>query len=97
MNPLPHNHLRGARGASSMALLALCLIVALWVGRDSLGTARAGTVVPAFVQAASAHSSSVTSLAATPTSNVTAGNRCRRGRGVEQRVGDRGQRHRLGG
>jgi hypothetical protein len=74
MGPSPHNHLRGARGAWWMALLALCLIVALWVGRDSLGTARAGTVVPAFVQASSAHSSSVTSLTTTTTSNVTAGN-----------------------
>ncbi len=74
MSPSLHNHLRGARGAWWMALLALCLIAALWVGRDSLGTARAGTVVPAFVQASSAHSSSVTSLAATPTANVTAGN-----------------------
>ncbi|MFZ2113389.1 MAG: fibronectin type III domain-containing protein [Solirubrobacteraceae bacterium] len=70
----PHNHLRGARGTWWMALLALCLTAALWVGRDSLGTARAGTVVPAFAQTTSAHSSSVTSLTATPTSNVTAGN-----------------------
>ncbi len=74
MSPSLHNHLRGARGAWWMALLALCLIAALWVGRDSLGIARAGTIVPAFVQATSAHSSSVTSLTATPTSNVTAGN-----------------------
>ncbi|HTC58621.1 MAG TPA: fibronectin type III domain-containing protein [Solirubrobacteraceae bacterium] len=74
MSSSSHNYLRGARGTWSMALLALCLLVALWAGRDSLGTARAGTVVPAFVQASSAHSSSVTSLTATPTSNVTAGN-----------------------
>src|ERR1700729_1549348 len=74
MSPAPHNHLRGARGAWWMALLALCLIAALWIGRDSLGTARAGTLVPAFVQATTAHSSSVTSLATTLTSNVTAGN-----------------------
>ncbi len=57
-----------------MVLLALCLLAALWIGRDTLGIARAGIVVPAFVQSTSAHSSSVTSLALTPTSNVTSGN-----------------------
>src|ERR1700683_250696 len=73
MSRSPHNHLRGARGTWSMALLALCLVAALWVGRASRGIAKAGTVVPAFVQATSAHASSVTSLTASPTSNVTAG------------------------
>jgi predicted RNA-binding protein with TRAM domain len=57
-----------------MALLALGLLAVLWVGRGSLGIARAGTVVPAYVQSTSAHSSSVTSLAVTPSSNVTVGN-----------------------
>jgi Domain of unknown function (DUF1929)/Fibronectin type III domain len=69
-----HKHLRGARGAWWMALLALGLLAGLWVGRGSLGIARAGTVVPAYVQGTSAHSSSQTSLAVTPSSNVTVGN-----------------------
>jgi hypothetical protein len=56
-------------------LFAMCALAALWIGRGT-GVARAGeTAQPTFVQAASAHSSSVTSLAVTPSSNVTAGNR----------------------
>ncbi|HEY5286065.1 MAG TPA: fibronectin type III domain-containing protein [Solirubrobacteraceae bacterium] len=73
-SPPRHNHLRGARGAWWMALVALGLLAALWIGRDTLGIARAGSIVPAFVQSTSAHSSSVTSVALTPTSNVTTGN-----------------------
>ncbi len=56
-------------------LFALCALAALWIGRGA-GVAHAGgTAQPTFVQAASAHSSSVTSLAVTPSSNVTTGNR----------------------
>jgi Domain of unknown function (DUF1929)/Fibronectin type III domain len=58
-----------------LGLLALCSVAALWVGRGT-GVARAGgSAQPTFVQLASAHSSSVSSLAVTPSSNVTAGNR----------------------
>jgi Domain of unknown function (DUF1929)/Fibronectin type III domain len=56
-------------------LAALCVFAALWLGRGT-GIARAGgTAQPTFVQASSGHSSSVSSLAVTPGSNVTAGNR----------------------
>ncbi|MGH2852818.1 MAG: fibronectin type III domain-containing protein, partial [Solirubrobacteraceae bacterium] len=56
------------------ALSALCLTVALWGGlRPAL--ARAGTATPTFVQAATGHSSSVASLAVTPGSPVTVGDR----------------------
>ena len=58
-----------------LGLLTLCSVAALWVGRGT-GVARAGgSAQPTFVQLASAHSSSVSSLAVTPSSNVTAGNR----------------------
>jgi hypothetical protein len=57
-----------------MALLALCVVAALWVGKGP-GVAHAGTAQPTFAQAATGHSSSVTSLIVTPTSNVTAGDR----------------------
>ncbi len=57
-----------------MALLVLCVMAALWVG-DGPDLASGGTALPAFVQAATRHSSSVTSLTVTPGSNVTAGDR----------------------
>jgi hypothetical protein len=57
-----------------VVFVALCLAILAWVGRDS-GVARGGTALPAFVQAASGHSGSTTSLAVTPSSNVTAGDR----------------------
>jgi hypothetical protein len=56
------------------ALSTLCVVAALWVG-EGPGVAHAGSTQPTFVQAASGHSATTTSLAVTPTSNVTAGNR----------------------
>jgi hypothetical protein len=57
-----------------MALLVLCALVALLAGKGS-DAAGAGASLPTFVQAATGHSSSVASLAVTPASNVTAGDR----------------------
>ena len=54
--------------------MALCAAAALWAGQWP-SAARAGTATPTFVQAATGHSSSVASLAVTPASPVTAGNR----------------------
>lgn len=66
-------HVLGGRRALGLGLLALCLVAALWIARGSLGVAHAGTTQPTFVQAVSAHSSSVSSVAVTPAANVTAG------------------------
>jgi hypothetical protein len=63
----------GGRGRRTV-LLALCAMVALWVGRGP-GVAHGGTALPAFVQAATGHVSSAASLAVTPTSSVTTGDR----------------------
>lgn len=57
-----------------MGLLALCAVAALWAG-VAPELARAETATPTFVQVATAHSSSVASLAVTPGSNVTLGDR----------------------
>ena len=57
-----------------IALLALCAIAGLLAGKGS-DLASAGTALPAFVQAASAHSGSATSLTVVPGSNVSAGDR----------------------
>ncbi len=54
--------------------VALCAAAALWAGQWP-SAARAGTATPTFVQAATGHSSSVATLAVTPASPVTAGNR----------------------
>jgi Domain of unknown function (DUF1929)/Fibronectin type III domain len=56
------------------ALLTLCVMAALWVGRGP-GVARGGTALPTFVQAATGHAGSVASLAVTPSANVTVGDR----------------------
>jgi Galactose oxidase-like, Early set domain/Fibronectin type III domain/Glyoxal oxidase N-terminus len=55
-------------------LLALCVTAAFWAAVGS-AAARAGTATPAFVQAATGHSSSVASLSVTPGLAVTVGNR----------------------
>ncbi len=76
-----HRHGSGTRwpptgGALGLltALLVAGITLVLWIG-GSPRLAHAGSTQPTFVQAASAHSGSVTSLAVTPTSNATAGNR----------------------
>jgi hypothetical protein len=57
-----------------IAVIVLCAVAALWaVERPDL--AHGGSSTPTFVQAATGHAGSVSSLAVTPTSNVTAGNR----------------------
>jgi hypothetical protein len=63
----------GGHRPLGIGLVALCLIAVLLAAHGSLGIARAGATQPTFVQAASAHSSSVSSLAVTPAANVTAG------------------------
>jgi hypothetical protein len=66
--------LSGRRRAPwTVALAGASLLSALVVGLSWLGTARAGTAVPTFVQEASGHAASVTSLAVTPGANVTSG------------------------
>jgi hypothetical protein len=54
--------------------VALCLVAAIWAAGEP-GRADAASALPVFVQAATGHSSSVASLAVTPGSNVTIGNR----------------------
>jgi hypothetical protein len=55
-------------------LIAVCLPAALLFVKAT-GIARAGASQPTFVQVATAHSNSTSSLAVTPASNVTLGNR----------------------
>ena len=66
--------LRVVRFGRWIAFLAACLLAAIWVAKAP-GVARAGASQPTFVQVATGHSSSVSSLAVTPGSNVTVGNR----------------------
>ena len=66
--------LRAGRIGWLTALLALCSTATLWAGPGP-AIAQAASATPTFVQKASAHSGSVTSLAVTPGSNVTTGNR----------------------
>jgi hypothetical protein len=54
--------------------MALCAAAALWAAQWP-SAAHAGTATPTFVQAATGHSSSVASLAVTPSSPVTVGGR----------------------
>ena len=63
----------GGRRALWKAVAALAALVALGVGVGWLAIARAETAAPKFVQEASAHSGSATSLAVTPAANVTTG------------------------
>jgi Domain of unknown function (DUF1929)/Fibronectin type III domain len=67
--------LGGRRLGRWLALLgAVAIATALWIG-EAPRLAHAGMAQPTFVQTASGHSSSVTSLAVTPAANVTVGNR----------------------
>ena len=66
--------LRMVRLGRWAAFLVACVLAAVWLGKVP-DAARAGASQPTFVQAATGHSSSVTSLAVTPSSAVTAGNR----------------------
>jgi hypothetical protein len=66
--------LRVIRQGRWVVLMATCVLAALLLGKAT-GVARAGASQPTFVQAATGHSSAVTSLAVIPASNVTAGDR----------------------